>query len=121
MTPPIIADLRTQRLLEYGVIDLGLIRRKFCGCLKPSPTVAAAAPTTAAMSAAFLARRHRSSFGDSHISAAVFSSVEFLNRIRSFLIRGHLNEAKALAAAGISIGDNFGGLNASGLSEDLLQ
>src|SRR5215831_13500518 len=71
--------------------------------------------------AAALARCHWPRFSDSHISAAVISSIEFLDSIRSFLIGGHLNEAKALAAARIAISNDLGGLNTSRLSEDFLK
>jgi hypothetical protein len=85
------------------------------------PAIAAAATTTAPMSSAIFPRRHRTGFGDGHIPATVFSSVEFLDCIRSFLIAGHLDKAEAFAAASIAIGNDLGGLNAPRLCEDFLQ
>ena len=49
------------------------------------------------------------------------TTIELLNGIRRFLIRRHLDESEAFAAACITVGDDFGGLNASRLSEDFLQ
>ena len=71
--------------------------------------------------AAVFSRRHRARFGDCHVSTAVFSSVEFLNRVRGFLIAGHLNETESFASTGIAIRDDFGGLNASRLTKDFLE
>src|ERR1051326_7367417 len=85
------------------------------------PAIAAAATTTTMSAAALFARRHRTGFSNSHIPAAVFRSVEFLNSIRCFLIGGHLDEAETLAAAGVAIGDDLGRLNTSRLSENFLK
>jgi len=71
--------------------------------------------------AAVFSRRHRARFGNGHVSTAVFSSVEFLNRVRGFRVAGHLNETESLASTGIAIRDDLGGLNASRLSEDFLE
>src|ERR1051326_4565630 len=84
----------------------------------PLPAVAAAPTATMSAATSLLTRRHRTCFSDGHIPAAVFSSVEFLNSIRCFLIGGHLNEAETLAAACIAIGDDLGRLHASRLSKD---
>ena len=83
------------------------------------PAISAATAATA-MSAAFLSGGHRTGFSDSHISPAIFDSIEFLNRIRGFLIGGHFDESESFASARIAIGDDLGGLNASSLSKDFL-
>src|SRR5881296_379507 len=77
-----------------------------------------ASSTTAA--AAF-AGSHRTRFSDRHVPAAVVGAVEFLDRVRSFLIGGHLDKSEALASARVAIGDDLGGLNGSGLSKDLFE
>jgi hypothetical protein len=78
-------------------------------------------PTTAAMSAPFLPRRHWTRFSNGHISTAIFSSIEFLNGIGGFLIRRHLDKSEAFASARVAIGDDLGGLNRSRLGKDLLE
>jgi hypothetical protein len=84
-------------------------------------TATAAATVSTATAAAIFTGGHRPSFGDSHVTPAVLRSIELLDGVRRFLIRRHLDEPEALAAAGITIGNDFGGLNTSRLSEDFLQ
>jgi hypothetical protein len=100
----------------------------FCGFFFILPAVSTAtttATTTAAAmpatTAAIFTRGHWPGFGDSHVTSAVFGSIELLDGIRRFLIRRHLDESEAFAAACIPISDDFGGLNAARLSEDFLQ
>ena len=71
--------------------------------------------------AAIFTRSHRPGFRDSHVTPAVFSSIELLDSVRRFLIRRHLDESEAFTAACITVSDDFGGLNTSRLSEDFLQ
>src|SRR5207244_12726731 len=80
-----------------------------------------AVPAAATMPAPFFTRGHWAGFGYGHIPAAVFGAVELLNRICGFLVARHLDETEPLASPCIAIGDDFGGLDASRLSEDFLK
>src|SRR5205085_12431137 len=83
-----------------------------------SAATAAAAPTAAA---AVFTGNHWTRFGNSHISSAVFCAIEFLNCVRRFLIAGHFHKTKTFAAACVPISDDFCGLDATCLSENLLE
>jgi len=83
------------------------------------PTVSPAA--AAARSTAVITRRHGTGFSNGHIPPAVFGAIELLNRICGFLIARHLDETEPLASPRIAIGNDFGGLDASRLSEDFLK
>src|SRR5207249_7289953 len=100
---------RRYTYLSRRIVELVRKTRDLKPVSKYLPAVSAAA-TAAAMSAAaaVFSRRHRARFGDGHVSTAVFSSVEFLNRVRGFLIAGHLNETESLASTGIAIRDDLG-------------
>src|SRR5262245_55120079 len=76
---------------------------------------------TAATGPAVFPRCHRTCFSDGHVTAAVFSSVEFLNSISRFLIRRHFHKAETFTTACVTIGDDLCGLNTSRLREDFLE
>ena len=80
-------------------------------------TAAAVAATTAATRAIFLGL----GFVDGQCAAVVILTVERGDRGLRFLIRPHLDESEALAAAGITVGNDLGGLDAAVLAEELFQ
>src|SRR5436853_5511036 len=85
------------------------------------PTIAPATTAAAPAAAPIFTRNHRTRFSNSHVSSAVFRSVELLNCVCSFLIAGHFYKTETFAPACITIGNDLCRLDASGLGEYLLE
>jgi hypothetical protein len=87
----------------------------------PVTTSASTAEASPSASTATFTWSLRTGLVHSDRTAFEIGSVKFCNRIGGFLLARHLDEPKALAASGIPIRDNRGGLDFAGLREQLLQ
>jgi len=89
----------------------------------PTPTALAAiaAATAGASPATAIARRHGTRFIDGESPAFKIRAIEFRDRGRRFLVRGHFDETEAFAAPGVSIGDDPRRLHLAGLAKYLPQ
>src|SRR6266481_1689783 len=113
-----------------------------CGVLVAIAATAAAAPTAAAAvsatatTAAATTVTTAAAATTAAATGAVFAGLGFIDREGPAVmllavkggdcrlglgIRAHLNESETLAAAGLAVGNDFGGLHGTVLSEQLLQ
>jgi hypothetical protein len=84
-------------------------------------TTAATTEPTAATTASTTAVFARAGFVDGEGTSAVLLTIEGRNRRLGFVIRAHLDEAEALAAAGVTVVDDLRGDHSPVLTKQLLQ